>query len=74
MPARQGDEPVAALLRHHRAGWVLVGSDRVDELRLDTLRREFVEDPLQRVHIHAIVVDRHARDLGAELAEGAQGA
>ena len=60
--ARQLEQPAAALRRHRDAAGVLEVRDRVDEL--GAARTDALELGLEQVHAHAVVVHRHAADLG----------
>ena len=56
----------AALLRHDGAGRVLHGRDGVDVFRPDAAALEVVERGRQRVHPHAVAVERNADRVDAE--------
>ena len=57
---------VPARLAQNRAGRILHGRDRVDVFRPDVAALEIVERRGERVHAHAVAVERNADGIDAE--------
>jgi hypothetical protein len=70
--AGERDQLLAALHRHDRAGRILHRRDGVDVLGRDALGLEVGERRLQRIHAHAVIVERDADDVDAELRQPGQ--
>ena len=63
---RQLQQSVPTLDRHDRAGRVLDGRDRVNELRGDPPALQVLQDLFKSIHADAVVVERGRDDVGAE--------
>ena len=66
---RQRDHAFPSLQRQDRAGRVVYGRDRIDELWRDALSLQAFQGRFQRVHIHAVLIDRHEFHLYAETVQ-----
>ena len=68
------DQLKAPRFRHHGAGRILVGRQRINEAWRPVLAVESSQALFESVHAHALVVDRHADHLVAHALERRDGA